>query len=81
MGWWRINDSESGHIDFGAANVSGTANALPGQDDNERLYCGDGPADVMERAFEQIDKLYIEAWGRPVKPPELRACFNFCFRP
>lgn len=81
MGWWRIDNSESGHIDFQAENVSGTANALPGEDDNEQLYCGDGPADVMEKACEEIDRLYIEAWGRPVKPAELKGCFNFCCKP
>ena len=78
MGWWKIDSSESGHIDFNAQNTSGCANALPGEDDNDCCFGGDDPADVMEKAIEEINRLYIEEWGRPVKPLELRSCFNFC---
>lgn len=80
MGWWRIKDVESGGIDFDASSQLGKqlANAIPGEDDPNTLFNGDGPADVMQEALAEISALYEQAWGRPAKKEELTACFNFC---
>lgn len=83
MGWWKINNVAEGRIDFDAAKkrIVGTpacANALPGTDDPNMLYNGDGPADVMEPALDKIAYLYKEAWGRYPSRGELLGVFNFC---
>jgi hypothetical protein len=53
------------------------ANAIPGCDASEKLYCGDDVADVMQSAIDRINELFIKAWGRGATHDELKACFNF----
>ena len=79
MGWWRIKDTETGQVDFEAKTSAPTANALPGKDDPQHLYGGDGPADVMGKALADINRLWQTSWGRDATNDELLACFNFCF--
>lgn len=57
-------------------------NAIPGTDPAEgALYNGDWPADIMDAALRDIDLAYWLSWGRPAKPEELRAVWDFCSRP
>ena len=83
MGWWRIDDVETGGIacKFGSNNPSKHAvcNAIPGRDSPEDQYNGDGPADIIGYAIGRIDEVYREVWGRSAHPDEVRACFNFVF--
>ena len=44
------------------------------------LSWGDGPADILDEALEQIDKEFIEAWGRPATTEELLAGLKFSYR-
>lgn len=78
MGWWKIKDVETGQIDFEAKTAARTANAIPGKEDADCLFNGDGPADIMSGALHKIRGQYEQAWGRPAKKEELTACFNFC---
>lgn len=78
MGWWKIKDVETGQIDFEAETAARTANAIPGKENVDCLFNGDGPADVMSRALHKIRGQYEQAWGRSAKKEELTACFNFC---
>ena len=79
MGWWKINNPEEGRIDWDWKRPQNTfINAVPGKDDTELLYNGDGPADIMSPALKAIIHQYVDAWGRPPKLDELRAVFNFC---
>jgi len=83
MGWWKIDSVKTGQIDLShrAPGQNGTdlANAIPGKEtDEDALYNGDGPADLMGPVLRKINAQYVEAWGRPAKPCELRAAFNFC---
>lgn len=79
MSWWKIKDVETGMVDFKAETAAATTNAIPGKEDVNCLFNGDGPADIMGAALRKISAQYEEAWDRPVKAKELRACFNFCF--
>ncbi len=45
------------------------------------LYGGDGPADVLGPALDEIARLYLDAWGRWPTMAELQACFNFVTNP
>ncbi|MCK5016626.1 MAG: hypothetical protein KAS32_06070, partial [Candidatus Peribacteraceae bacterium] len=77
-GWWKIKDVESGQIDWDQPEKEGgLINALPGSDDLEVLYNGDGPADVMDAAVDKITTLYQDAWSRGPTIRELRAVANF----
>ena len=78
MGWWKIADVETGMVDFKAKTAAQTANAVPGHEDTECLFNGDGPADIMGDTLRRVSALYQSAWGRPAALDELRACFNFC---
>ena len=81
MGWWRVKDPNSGGIDWShqAQGAGGLVNALPGQESEEdALYNGDGPADIMGAALREVNKEYKEVWGREAKIEELQAVFNFC---
>lgn len=80
MGWWKIDSVENGQIDWAHESPGDPklVNALPGQEKTDELYNGDGPADLMDTALDQINKRYIAAWGRPAKEDELKAVFNFC---
>ena len=83
MGWWRIDDIEKGGIGHklpsGRPNGAMFLNAIPGRDNIDDLYGGDGPADAMDKAIKKIDAQFQQAWGRHAQPDEMRACFNFCF--
>jgi len=48
---------------------------------HQELHIGDGPADVMDMALKEIDRLYLDQWGRLPKPEEIKALFDFCFSP
>ena len=83
MGWWKISNVAEGRVDTahrsaGAALGEKCCNAVPGVDNPEARYNGDGPADVMGPALDEIAHLYKEAWGRFPSRAELRAVFNFC---
>jgi len=77
-GWWQIKDVETGQINWDQPEKAGQLiNAIPGSDEMEMLYNGDGPADVMGDAIKKIDGFYKEAWGRPPTIRELRGVANF----
>lgn len=80
MGWWKIRNVETGQVNFDAVTAApgALANAVPGKDDPGADYGGDDPADMMGATLRSISKTWELAWGRPAKPEELRACFNFC---
>ena len=79
MGWWKIKDIETGMIDFNHKCPTNPqlTNAVPGHEE-DALYNGDGPADLMGPVLRQISAQYESAWKRPVKKEELVAVFNFC---
>jgi len=83
MGWWKIDSVERGQVDPShecPTNLS-LVNAVPGQETEDStlvMYTGDGPADLMGEALRKVNEQFIVAWGRPAKPDELRATFNFC---
>lgn len=72
MGWWAIS-GENGGIDF-TSKQEGTPR-------DKVLVGGDGPADIMGGAVQEIAQLYKETWERCAKMEELRACFNFVTAP
>lgn len=80
MGWWKIKNAETGQIDWDHKCPTNPqlTNAVPGHEENDLLYNGDGPADLMGPILQSINKQYKKAWGRPVKREELKAVFNFC---
>jgi len=80
MGWWKINSVERGQIDCSHKCPTNPqlVNAVPGREAEDAMYNGDGPADLMGPVLRKIDAQYVAAWGRPAKPDELRAVFNFC---
>ena len=61
MGWWQIKDS-TGQIDRGP---------------DTGLRVGDDPADIFQKAVEQITKLYQEVFGRKPARVELHAALEF----
>ncbi len=80
MGWWKIDDESGGIgncLPSGHPGKGALCNAVPGRDDPEDQYNGDGPADVMGKAIREVDKLYEDTWGRHARPDEMQACFNF----
>ena len=77
MGWWKIENVESGQIDFDANGPGNLANQVPGRHSPDQLVNGDGPADIMGVAIKKIVEEYKEAWGRPPQREELQAVFNF----
>ena len=82
MGWWKIRDVETGQIAYGLPSghpADAPVNAVPGRDDPQDQYNGDGPADSLANAIKQVENEYQQAWGRLPFPAELRACFNFVF--
>ena len=79
-GWWQIKDVDSGQIKWDQADKKdGLINALPNQDDKNKLYNGDAPADIMGAAFKDIIGQYEENWDRKPTLRELQSVFNFCF--
>lgn len=80
MGWWKVDNIKTGQVDFDhkcPTNPQFT-NAIPGQEKEDALYNGDGPADLMGATLRKISTLYENAWKRPAKKEELTAVFNFC---
>ena len=56
MGWWQIAD-EGGGIDWNPDNArNGLVNQFPGEDPSNKLYNGDGPADIMGDALDLIQQ-------------------------
>ena len=80
MGWWKIKNVETGQIDFDHKRSTGhqLVNAIPGEEVEDALYNGDGPAYLMGAALRKISYQYESAWKRPAKKEELLAVFNFC---
>lgn len=76
MGWWKISD-EGGGIDMSLVGKGEIVNAVPGHDSGRELYNGDDAADIMDKAIDEIQAVYQEAWGRLPTLTELRAVFNF----
>lgn len=61
MGWWSITDKNGGISPFG----------------NIGLYNGDGPADILDNAVQEVIREYEKAWGRKPYIQELQAAWNF----
>ncbi len=55
MGWWAIGD-EGGGIDWGNLGKGGMANHWPGEDKQEQMMMGDGPADMMGDVMDILTK-------------------------
>ena len=83
MGWWQIRNDGSGQIDWEVKREDSTLiNAIPGKHDpKQMMYNGDGPADIMGTALDEITEEFNKAWGRNPCYEELLACFNFCANP
>ena len=83
MGWWPmgknggiaglLDEPREGQDPIGAI---GTFNQIPGKDDPKDLYMGDGPADEMGDALDQMYELFIEDFGRKPTFKELAAYFT-----
>jgi len=78
MGWWLINEN-GGIKNF--ADGRELQNAIPGEDDVENQYGGDGPADIMGPAVDRIIAEYKEAWKRPPSFEELVGILKFVTGP
>jgi len=65
-GWWAIRPGEPG---------------IHPNDIGTGLHNGDGPADVMDGAINDIVGLYEETWGRKPYMAELDAVWGFCANP
>jgi len=76
MGWWKIDNIETGGIDW--ENWDGTVLNVTKDNITNELVNGDGPADIMGDALEQIRKEYKNYWNREPTLNELQAVFNFC---
>lgn len=63
MGWWSTN---RGGYSFA-------------EEEGEEMVWGDGPADLLDNAIDEIDKEFIETWGRPATTHELVAGMRFCY--
>mgnify|MGYP003965860419 CR=1 FL=1 len=55
--------------------------AIDHDNPDDKLYNGDGPADTMDDALDDIDLAYRQSWGRSAVPEELTAVFTFCTGP
>ena len=62
MGWWAITKDNPG---------------LNLNNPNTERYNGDGPADIMMLAIQEIIEEYQEKWHRLPYREELDAAFNF----
>jgi hypothetical protein len=80
MGWWKVRDIKTGQVDFSHKCPTNQqfVNAVPGEETEDILYNGDGPADLMGLVLRKINVQYEDAWKRPAKKEELTAVFNFC---
>jgi len=63
MGWWSISKEKAG-IDWTGETDTG-------------MYNGDGPADIMGPAVDELVKLFEEEWGRKPYMAELIAAVKF----
>jgi len=54
MGWWKMVSPDSGGIDWKWEDSRELVNAVPGADDGQLLYNGDGPADAMGSLVEHL---------------------------
>lgn len=77
-GWWAITPGNPG-INPPPVDKGGLVNAIPGTDPETARYNGDGPADIMGAAFEDVNGEYLREWGRPATPEEMEAVFDFVF--
>ena len=77
MGWWKIDSTERGGIDWSGHTGRSNANALP-ENTTDEMVNGDAPANIMGDALQQIRKEYKDYWKREPTTGELRAVFNFC---
>ena len=77
-GWWNmVSPDEPGvNFDFNKGEDK-LANAIPGEDDENLLYNGDGPADILFAAIHDVIDEYINEWKRPPKFEEIMGAFNF----
>ena len=81
MGWWQTINDGSGQIDWDVKrDGSNLINAIPGRDNPKMMYNGDGPADIMSAALDDIESEYIKAWKRKPTYQELLDCFHFCIK-
>ncbi len=67
MGWWTITEDSPG------------LNFLSGRplDEDTGLYNGDGPADIMGCAVDELVALFEESWERKPYMVEVRAAVEF----
>ena len=81
MGWWKIDDKNGSIACSLPAGHDGKSvcNAVPDKHAPDDNHNGDGPADVIDAAIKEVDKLYQDAWGRPPTEFEMRAALNFCY--
>lgn len=63
MGWWQTD--VAGHS-FGGP-----------PDEQPDMCWGDGPADVLSSALDDVARQYVAAWGRQPTLRELRAGLEF----
>jgi 2'-5' RNA ligase len=82
-GWWAISPGDNSGLGTPPPVDKGALmNAIPGWDPGDAsLYNGDGPADTMDGALDDINLQYWTAWGRPATYEELVAVFDFCTGP
>ena len=91
MGWWKIENIETGQI--ARTHPSGhpgnplpgqdrmVINAVPGRDAIGDYYNGDGPADIMDQAIDDVCRTYKREWNRPPHLEEIEAVINFVMNP
>ena len=66
MGWWKISLSGSGGFSLEDTESEG-----------EDLYNGDGPADILGAALDEVIQDYQNSWGREPYKEELESAFKF----
>ena len=78
MGWWKINCAGGISESRPPSGADGSLlNAVPGRDTIEDHYGGDGPADIMQAAIDEISVLWEKTWGRSPYPEELDGVWAF----
>jgi len=77
-GWWAITPDNPG-INPPPVDKGGLMNAIPGTDPAEGRYSGDLPADIMGDTLAAINQAYLDEWGRPACPEEMKAVFDFVY--
>ena len=82
MGWWPAQ--ENGRVDWDrkvASNKTRCVNAVPGRDQDAGPICGDWPADILDKALNDVAKAYLHDWGRLPTHEELLRCWRFVTNP